>query len=88
MEQLHIYKSEEPRFYLQADTNKIMPLINTDVFIGKVGLYQLKDDTFVGEKFMYIDSYRDADIHKTLWRLLGESGRSITVDCLDVIPCR
>ena len=49
------------------------------------GTYRIKGDE-KKTKYILIDSRRDTLLHKTLWRMMDETGRTVEVHNLDVVP--
>ena len=54
-------------------------------FENDYGTYRIKGDE-KRTKYILIDSWRDTLKHKTIWRMMDETGSTVEVDCLKVVP--
>ena len=54
-------------------------------FANDYGTYRIKGDE-KRTKYILIDSWRDALIHKTIWRMMDAAGNVVRVPNTDVVP--
>lgn len=54
-------------------------------FSRDYGTYRIKGDP-KRTKYILINSWRDRDLHRTTWRIMDEEGRTVEIDCKDVVP--
>ena len=61
------------------------PTPDKRAFDRPYGTYRIKGDE-KRTKYILIDSWRDTLKHKTIWRMMDETGSTVEVDCLKVVP--
>jgi hypothetical protein len=83
MNEVSLKQREEPeRFFV--NNGRYCKAWNQRVF-HKPGALFWTVKGYGQERFILINSYRDRMLHITVYRMLSETGRTIHVNCMDVI---